>query len=120
MAAGQSCYRGPTKAFNTKIGLSICAVIGFSSLRDELPEFRRNALEMIGSLLENPRRSHRFNYSMLSLNTGLKLFSLDHSVRPIQNRRRNREADFRRSLKIDHQLKLGGLLNRKIAGLSAF
>jgi len=36
--------------FSTKIGLSIVAAIGLSSLRDELPEFRRNVLETSGSL----------------------------------------------------------------------
>jgi len=41
---------GRTETLSTKTGLSIVAAIGFSSLRDELPEFRRNALEMIGSL----------------------------------------------------------------------
>jgi hypothetical protein len=35
------------ETFSTKIGLSIGAVIGFSSLRDELPNLRRSALEMI-------------------------------------------------------------------------
>jgi hypothetical protein len=34
-------YRGRTEAFSTKIGLSIGAVIGSSSLRDELPNFAR-------------------------------------------------------------------------------
>jgi hypothetical protein len=34
-------YRGRTEAFSTKIGLSIGAVMGSSSLRDELLEFRR-------------------------------------------------------------------------------
>jgi len=34
-----------------QISLSICAVTGFSSLRDELPEFQAHrVLEMIGSL----------------------------------------------------------------------
>jgi len=32
-------------AFTTKIGLSFDTLIGFSSLRDELPEFRRRVLE---------------------------------------------------------------------------
>jgi hypothetical protein len=43
-------YRARTEAFNTKIGLSSGAVTVFSSLRDELPEFRRKVLEMIGSV----------------------------------------------------------------------
>jgi hypothetical protein len=38
------------ETFNTKTGLSILSAMGLSSLRDELPEFRRNVLEMIGSL----------------------------------------------------------------------
>jgi hypothetical protein len=37
-------------AFTTKIGLSSGAVIGLSSLRDELPEFRRTGVGMIGSV----------------------------------------------------------------------
>src|SRR5439155_8445518 len=44
-----SHYPDRTEAFSIKTGLSICAVMGFSSLRDELPEFRRDVLEMIGS-----------------------------------------------------------------------
>src|SRR5438094_3722735 len=56
---------------------------------------------------------------MLSLNTGLKLFSLDHPVRPKQNRLRNGEADLIRRFEVDHQLELGGLLYRQISELSA-
>jgi hypothetical protein len=37
-------------AFTTKIGLSSGAVTVFSSLRVELPEFRRSVLEMISGL----------------------------------------------------------------------
>jgi len=38
------------ETLSTKTGLSIGAVMGFSSLLDELPEFRCNVLELIGSL----------------------------------------------------------------------
>ena len=42
---------GRTETLKTKTGLSsIVAVTGVFSLHDELPEFRRNVLEMIGSL----------------------------------------------------------------------
>ena len=37
-----SHYLGRTEAFTTKIGLSICATIGWCSLRDELPKFGRS------------------------------------------------------------------------------
>jgi hypothetical protein len=43
-------HRGRTEALNTKIGLSFGTLIGLSSLRDELPEFRRRLVGMIGSL----------------------------------------------------------------------
>jgi hypothetical protein len=43
-------YRCRTEAFSTKIGLSIVTVIGLPSLLDELPCFRRKALEIIGSV----------------------------------------------------------------------
>jgi hypothetical protein len=39
--AHKLCYRGLTATLNTKIGLSIGAAIGSSSLRDELPNFAR-------------------------------------------------------------------------------
>jgi hypothetical protein len=43
-----SYYRGSIEALNTKIGLSSGAVTVLSSLLDELPNFRRRVLEMIG------------------------------------------------------------------------
>ena len=43
-------YLRSNRGLNTKSGLSIITVTGLSSLRDELPEFRRNVLELIGSL----------------------------------------------------------------------
>jgi hypothetical protein len=42
---------------------------------------------------------------------------LDHSIRPIQHRLRNREADLLRGLEIDHQLKLRRLLHRQVSRL---
>src|SRR5215510_4414687 len=47
-------------------------------------------------------------------------FSLDHPVRPVQQRLRNRHADLFRRFQIDHQLKLRRLLDRKIGRLSTF
>ena len=44
---------------------------------------------------------------------------LDHVVRPQQERLRDRQPERLGGLEIDDQLKLGGLLNRKIGGLSA-
>ena len=47
-------YRGRIEAFSTKIGLSIGAVMGSSSLRDELLEFRRpNGSRSCGRSLED-------------------------------------------------------------------
>ena len=39
-----------TETLKTKTGLSILSVMGLSSLRDELTEFERNVLELIGRL----------------------------------------------------------------------
>jgi hypothetical protein len=49
MPAGYSYYLGRTEAFSTKIGLSSGAVTVCCSLCDELPEFSRRVLEMIGA-----------------------------------------------------------------------
>ena len=46
-----------------------------------------------------------------------RLFSLDQLVRPGEHVRRDREADLLRRLEIDHELKLGRLLDRKVGGL---
>ena len=46
----EAYYLRSNRGLNTKSGLSIITVTGLSSLRDELPEFRRNVLELIGSL----------------------------------------------------------------------
>jgi hypothetical protein len=45
--ARERLRRFGSKTVSTKNGLSIVAVTGSSSLRDELPEFRRKVLEMI-------------------------------------------------------------------------
>jgi hypothetical protein len=51
IATSSLCYpRLGSETVSSKNGLSIVAVTGFSSLRDELPKFRRRVLEMIGSL----------------------------------------------------------------------
>jgi len=43
-------YLRSNRGLNTKSGLSIITVTGLSSLRDELPEFKRNMLEMISGV----------------------------------------------------------------------
>src|SRR6266851_796904 len=45
--------------------------------------------------------------------------SLDHLIRPLQERRRDRQAEGLGGLEVDHQLELGGLLHREIGGLGA-
>ena len=59
-----------------------------------------------------------FTHRLISLRRSLLL--LDHFIRPVQHRLRNREADLLRRLKIDHQLKLRWLLDRQISGLGTF
>src|SRR5258705_12454086 len=44
---------------------------------------------------------------------------IDHLIRPLQERRRNRQAEGLGRLEVDHQFELGGLLDGKIAGLGA-
>ena len=41
--------------------------------------------------------------------------SLDHLIRPLQERGRDREVEGLRGLEVDHQLELGGLLHGEIA-----
>src|SRR6184192_2121824 len=48
------------------------------------------------------------------------MFSLDHPIRPVQNRRRNCQPDLFRRLQVNHELKLLRLLHREIGGLGAF
>ena len=45
--------------------------------------------------------------------------SSNYSVRPVQHRLRNRQADLLRRLEIDHQLELRRLLYRQIGGLGS-
>jgi hypothetical protein len=45
---------------------------------------------------------------------------LDHLIRPLQERRRDRQAEGLRGLEVDDQLKLGRLLDGEVAGLRAF
>ena len=47
-------------------------------------------------------------------------FSLDHLVRPIQQRLRDRQADLLCRLEIDDELKLRRLLDGQVSGLGAF
>ena len=44
---------------------------------------------------------------------------LDYLIGSQQERRRNRQPEHLRGLEVDHQLKLGGLLDREFSGLSA-
>src|SRR6202045_4695683 len=46
--------------------------------------------------------------------------SLDHLIRPLQERRRDRQAEGPGGLEVDDQLKLLGLLDREVGGLGAF
>src|SRR5262245_21551333 len=48
---------------------------------------------------------------------GTAAVSLDRLVGPLQERRRDREAERLRGFEVDHQLKLGGLLDRQIGRL---
>jgi len=45
---------------------------------------------------------------------------LSHFIRPREHFRRNRQPDLFRRLEVDNEFKLRCLLDRKIAGLSAF
>ena len=57
---------------------------------------------------------------IMILATAVALFLLDHSVRPVEHRRRNREADLLRGLQVDHQIELHRLLHGKVSRLGAF
>src|SRR5215470_6505127 len=46
--------------------------------------------------------------------------SLDHLIRPRQQRRRDRQAESLGGLEVDHQLELGGLLDGEAGRLRAF
>ena len=46
--------------------------------------------------------------------------SLDHLIRPLQQRRRDRQAERFGGLEVDHQLELGGLLTGTSAGFAPF
>ena len=45
--------------------------------------------------------------------------SLDHLIRPLQQRRRHRQPERLGSLEVDDQLELGRLLDGQVAGLGA-
>src|SRR6266851_5239736 len=51
--------------------------------------------------------------------TGPPFSWIDHLIRPLQERRRDRQAKGFGGLQVDDQLELGGLLNRKISRLCA-
>src|SRR6266478_3596132 len=44
---------------------------------------------------------------------------LDHLVRPLQDRRRDRQAEGLGGLEVDHELELGGLFDWQVCGLGA-
>src|SRR5215475_13520033 len=46
--------------------------------------------------------------------------SLNHLIRPREQRRGNRQAESFGGLEVDDELKLRGLLDRKVAGLGSF
>src|SRR6266446_4656352 len=45
---------------------------------------------------------------------------IDHLIRPLQERRRDRQAERRGGLEVDDQFKRSGLLDRKVGELGAF
>src|SRR5438105_14537667 len=49
-----------------------------------------------------------------------RFLSLDHLIRPEQNRLRNGHTDLFRGFQIDHQLELRRLLDGEIGGFTAF
>jgi hypothetical protein len=107
-----------------KIGRKgVVSAIGFSSLRDELPEFRRTGVGNNRQPLKNLDVSRNliegeFSSILASPFCFLRLF--DHPVRPEQHRLRNREVERFRSLQIDHEFKLRWLLDRGIFELRTF
>jgi hypothetical protein len=56
-------------------------------------------------------------HKRVRLMIGHGIFSLDHLIRPREHVSRNRNADLFCGLQIDHQFKLGRLLDRQIRGL---
>jgi hypothetical protein len=65
-------------------------------------------------------KSHRIDSSENSVQSWLVyLPSLDHLIRPVQHGLRNRQTDLLCRLEINHQLKLRGLLHRKIGGFGS-
>jgi hypothetical protein len=72
--------------------------------------------------LQEPREVHSQAKDFIQLLAAQLGFlpSLDHSIRSIQHRLRNRETDLLRCFQIDHQLELLRLLHGKVGGLGAF
>src|SRR5260370_25134675 len=48
--------------------------------------------------------------------SGASVPLLDHLIRPLQERRRDRQAEGLGGLEVDDQLELGGLLDREVGG----
>src|SRR5262245_604526 len=64
-------------------------------------------------------RSEVGNYAFTAASApGLRL-SVDHLIRPQQQRRRDGEVERFSGLEVDHQLELGGLLDREVTWLGA-
>jgi hypothetical protein len=55
--------------------------------------------------------------SRAASNSGIAVGLLDHLIRPLQERRRDRQAEGLGGLQIDDQLELGWLFNRKVGRL---
>src|SRR5262245_2097455 len=106
--------------FNTKIGLSICATIGWCSLCDEPSNFGRG--QTIVGLLENCGVSRDLSEGEISsiLTSQLAFTALsNHLVRSRQHIRRNRQTDLLGGLEVDHQLELSRPLNGQISRLGS-
>src|SRR5688572_22762223 len=78
-----------------------CASICAQSAKSKAPSVRTVTFFFMSSAL-SPSTCHS------SLDT--RAFSLDHPIRPVQHRLRNRHADLLRSFEINYQLELCGSL----------
>ena len=89
----------------------------------ETHQFRREVGEPFGP----PSRESPLDDDVLTLDPAEVLQpslecldpSLDHLIRPLQERRRDRQAERLGGLEVDHQLELRRLLDGQVAGLGA-